>query len=329
MMNQTYSYRKGTASDSEQLKQLALLSYGQNRGVLGEENWAMMKNNLSNEGMFQQLLKTSDCFVCEDQGKIIGMAFLIPKGNPTDFFEKEWSYIRLIGVDPSYGGKGIGRKLTEQCVVQAIKNGEAIVALHTSEFQNAARHIYESLGFKQMKELDTIYSKRYWLYKLDLGNSLNQITYRRATFADVETLIDLRIGFAIALGGEREATLIQKLKLQLHSYFQKSFSENTSIWYLAGYNNKAVGIGGVMIREQPGNFMNPGGLFGYVINMFTLPEFRRRKICGTILEMLVKAAARKGVAAFELHATKEGEFVYRQREFKIHDEPTYRRYINS
>jgi GNAT superfamily N-acetyltransferase len=119
------------------------------------------------------------------------------------------------------------------------------------------------------------------------------------------------------------------VKKQLIQYFEKSFITRTSIWYLAYYKNIAVGIGGVMIREQPANFINPGGLFGYIINMFTSADFRRRKISSSILDLLISAAQREGVTAFELHATKEGEYVYKQKGFKIHHEPTYRRILKA
>jgi len=54
------------------------------------------------------------------------------------------------------------------CIDRAKKNNEKVIALHTSEFMDAARHIYEGLGFKQVKELQSRYSKRYWLYTLEL-----------------------------------------------------------------------------------------------------------------------------------------------------------------
>lgn len=40
--------------------------------------------------------------------------------------------------------------------------------LHTSEMMGAARHIYESLGFKKLREIEPRYGKKYWLYKLEL-----------------------------------------------------------------------------------------------------------------------------------------------------------------
>ncbi len=162
------NYRKGTKNDVEQLRALGLASYGQFKIVLGDEGWKKMASTCGDENTYLKLLEIAECFVCEDKGKIIGMAFLIPKGNPVAFFEAEWAYIRLVGVDPTYEGKGIGRKLTQLCIDFAKKSGEKVLVLHTSEFQNAARHIYESMGFKKFKELDPIYNKKYWLYKLDL-----------------------------------------------------------------------------------------------------------------------------------------------------------------
>lgn len=101
------------------------------------------------------------------------MAYLVSKGNPTDIFDKDWCYIRMVGVDPKYSGNGIGKKLTQMCIEYAKKNNEQIIALHTSEFMNKARHIYEKIGFKVIKELAPRYGKKYWLYILDIKNINN------------------------------------------------------------------------------------------------------------------------------------------------------------
>lgn len=327
MMTTEYNFRKATAAELPALKELAVLAYGQNKDKLEEGGWQKMCANLENDETYLKLFDIATCFVCEKDKQLTGMGFFIPSQNPFFVFEAGWSYIRLIGVHPAHGGRGIGRKITELCIREAKNTGEKLIALHTSEFQNAARHIYNNLGFKQMKELDPIFGKRYWLYTLDLNNAGQQIVYERATLSDLDDLIRLRIEFAIALGGEREPELIERIKIQLRSYFTKSLPARTSIWYLAKCNGTSVGAGGVMIREQPGNFANPGGIFGYVINMYTVPAFRKNGICGNILELLVKAGAHEGVMAFELHATEEGEPVYQKHDFKIHNEPTYRRYL--
>ncbi|AHM59113.1 putative GNAT family acetyltransferase [Flammeovirgaceae bacterium 311] len=163
------TYRQGTIDDLCNLKKLALVSWGQFQPMLTIENWNKLNKSLMDDMTFIELLNSSICFVCTTgQGEIIGMTFLVPSGNPTDIYDKEWCYIRFVTVHPNFGGQGIGRKLTTLCIDAAKANGEKVVALHTSEFMSNAIHIYESLGFEVLKEIDRRLGKRYWLYKLDL-----------------------------------------------------------------------------------------------------------------------------------------------------------------
>ena len=163
------TYKQGTIDDLTELKDLAVKSWGQFRSKLTSDNWAKLYTSLTDDKTYRELLDKSNCIVCTSgKGKIIGMAFLVPNGNPTDIYDKEWSYIRLVSVDPDFGGQGIGRKLTAICIATARQNEEKTIALHTSELMDKARHIYETLGFTILKEIDQRLGKRYWLYKLDL-----------------------------------------------------------------------------------------------------------------------------------------------------------------
>ena len=164
-----FSYRDGSIKDKEQLKQLGIVSYGQFSKVLTPDNWSKLNDHLHDEGKLTDLINISKCFVCLDQNEIIGMAYIIPNGNPWDIFEAEWSYIRMVGVNPKYEGQGIAKTLIKLCMEHAKKNNEKTIALHTSEFMDAARHIYEALGFKRVKEIEPRLGKKYWLYVLDLN----------------------------------------------------------------------------------------------------------------------------------------------------------------
>jgi ribosomal protein S18 acetylase RimI-like enzyme len=163
------TYRQGTKDDLQSLKKLAIKSWTPFQKELTDENWNSLKQTISNDKTYQELIDQSTCFVCiSDNDNIIGMAFLAPNGNPTDIYLTEWSYIRFVSVDPDFGGQGIGRKLTIMCIDLALENGEKTIALHTSEMMDKARHIYESLGFKILREIDKRLGKKYWLYKLEL-----------------------------------------------------------------------------------------------------------------------------------------------------------------
>jgi ribosomal protein S18 acetylase RimI-like enzyme len=97
------------------------------------------------------------------------MGFLIYSGNPTNIYPGNWSYIRMIGTNPHFKGMGIASKITDLCIVEAIKKNEQTIGLHTSEMMPAARHIYEKKGFIISKELEPILGKKYWLYSLNLN----------------------------------------------------------------------------------------------------------------------------------------------------------------
>lgn len=161
-------FRNGNINDMQGIKVLAINAWTPFQKELTNENWKNLKAHLDNDDTYIELLKSTSFLCTTDKDEIIGMAFLFSSGNPTELFDKNWSYIRYVSVDPNYAGKGIGKKLTENCIEFAKNTDEKIVALHTSEIMNAARHIYEGLGFKILKEIEPRLGKRYWIYTLKI-----------------------------------------------------------------------------------------------------------------------------------------------------------------
>lgn len=162
--------RKGNKNDLKSLKLLGLKSWSQYRGRLSDEHWHTLRSSLANENTYTQLLSQGDCLVYENkEGKIVGMAFLIPRGNPTDIYDTSWCHLRFVSVDPDARGQRIAEQLTNKCIQLARENNEQIMALHTSEIMDAARHIYEKIGFEVKKELPYRLGIKYWLYTFDLN----------------------------------------------------------------------------------------------------------------------------------------------------------------
>ncbi|MEJ5055933.1 GNAT family N-acetyltransferase [Sphingobacterium sp. MYb382] len=161
--------RNGSLADLRQIKELAIAVWTQFKDELTPENWTILHSTLVNEGTYVDLLMQSDCFVCvTDQNEVIGFAFLVASGNPTDIYSDEQAYIRFVTVSKNHGKRQVGQRLTEQCIRKARENGEKILALHTSEMMLAARHIYAKLEFQIVRELEPRLGKRYWLYELVL-----------------------------------------------------------------------------------------------------------------------------------------------------------------
>jgi len=172
--NESHTFRATVPGDLSALMALSNQAYGEYATVLTPDNWDKMHQDLNDVERLAQLLRKSRGIACFDGAQLVGMAFLVPHGHPTHIYPAHWSYISLVGVHPAYRGQGIAERLTVSCIGQARALGEPVVALHSSEIMGTARKLYERLGFKQVRELDIIYGKRSWLYKLDLGVGPNR-----------------------------------------------------------------------------------------------------------------------------------------------------------
>ena len=156
---------------------------------------------------------------------------------------------------------------------------------------------------------------------------MSMFTYTKAQSHDIPNIVELRLEFLEEYWGKQKPDLRLPLEQNLKKYFSEQIENNTFLCFIAQNENHIAGIGGLVIRQQPGNFKNPSGRFGYLMNMYTRPEFRRKGICKQLLGLLLEDARAQNVSAFELHATPEGEFVYKQEGFLLHEEPTYRKYL--
>jgi DNA-binding MarR family transcriptional regulator/GNAT superfamily N-acetyltransferase len=84
--------------------------------------------------------KRERCWIAEMDGENVGSVFLV---KDTD----EIARIRLLLVDPVARGRGLGTRLTDECVRFAKAAGYRGITLWTHSVLTAARHVYSKAGF--------------------------------------------------------------------------------------------------------------------------------------------------------------------------------------
>jgi ribosomal protein S18 acetylase RimI-like enzyme len=152
--------RNFASADADQVNRLAVAAFAPFAPHYND--WPAMAANLAK---LSDLSATAEVIVAEAGGSVIGAVAYVPPGAPKPaFFDAEWPTIRMLVVDPAARGNGIGRVLTQECLVRARRDGARLIALHTSPIMTVALPMYLRMGFARLRDAPPFLGVSYAVY---------------------------------------------------------------------------------------------------------------------------------------------------------------------
>jgi len=137
------------------------------------------------------------------------------------------------------------------------------------------------------------------------------IVFDKATKSDIDELIRLRLEFIADDHGSIPPQDKANIELQLRSFFDRKLGTEL-VALVARDEGKMVSVAYLSILEMPANCRLLNGLYGEVFSVYTLPSYRGKGLCTTLMQHLVAEAKTRGLGCIDLRATKDGYPIYKK-----------------
>jgi GNAT superfamily N-acetyltransferase len=142
---------------------------------------------------------------------------------------------------------------------------------------------------------------------------------RQATIDDIEQLVRLRLAMMAEIagpdGGGVDPDSGKALAEANRSYLEETMPTGEFVAYIVESGGAMVATSGLRVYRMAPHTGNLRGIGAYVLNMYTMPEWRGRGLASALLERLVEHAREAGAMSVSLRATAAGRPVYERYGF--------------
>ena len=148
--------RDARPSDRGAILAVTLAAYEQYAAALPPPLWALYRQNI--EATLADVRPAAQ-IVAEEAGALVGTVLLYPAGAVMDTpggtsITLASPEVRLLAVPPAARGKGLARRLVDECIQRARAAGAPALTLHTADMMAVAMRLYERMGFVRAPDLD-------------------------------------------------------------------------------------------------------------------------------------------------------------------------------
>lgn len=132
---------------------------------------------------------------------------------------------------------------------------------------------------------------------------------------DIDELVRLRLAFIAEDSGALSSCQEQCIEEQLRDFFNRKLGKEL-IAFVAREEERIVSVVYLLLMEMPANARLQNGLYGEVLNVYTLPKYRGKGLCTKLMQHLIGYGKNCGLGCIDLSATENGYPIYAKLGFK-------------
>jgi GNAT superfamily N-acetyltransferase len=159
-----FTIREIRPEEYEALGELTVRAYAAVPGAADTDYFPELRNVARRAALLPVLVA-----VAVDGRLLGGVAYVSGPGTPyAESQRPDEAGFRMLAVEPSEGGRGIGRALAEACIARARAAGRGGMAIYSRPTRSFAHRLYDSLGFARDPSRDWEFAPGEWLWSFVL-----------------------------------------------------------------------------------------------------------------------------------------------------------------
>lgn len=144
-----------------------------------------------------------------------------------------------------------------------------------------------------------------------------EIEIIKANLCDLPVLLEWRIRVLREVFSIPEGMDVTLLEQTNRKYYERHLREDTHTACFARVTGTGVivGCGGICYQEEMPSPDNRSGSCGYLMNIYTLPEYRKSGVGREVVKFLIWNAKHRGVEKIYLESSDSGRKLYQELGF--------------
>lgn len=146
---------------------------------------------------------------------------------------------------------------------------------------------------------------------------------RIATADDAPLIAAHRRAMFAAMGGT-PASILDAMSRSFEPWVARMIAEGKYIGWITQDNTGPIAGAGLLVLDWPPHPFDPAGEHrGYLLNVYVEPEYRKRGLARSLVELCVAEAHRRGLRVVALHSSDAARNIYEALGFRATNEMFY------